>query len=243
MTARDHQPLLARIEAYYDAAPRVAARVEEWPPLRLFANDGASWPFYARPIPGATGFTPVTVERVRARQRELGIPESFEWVEDLTPGLAVAATAAGLTVRRLPLMVLEAPPRPPLAPPAGIELRLATPDDDVATVIAVAAVAFGAPGTAAGPAGPDAVAEAARAQPPAIVEFVRDRLRRGRTVTAVALAGRDQHAAALTDMLARDALARGIETVFLTAGDAVIARVYERIGFRTLATGCIAEPG
>ena len=40
------------------------------------------WPFYARPALGARPVAPDDVERVRARQRELGVPEAFEWVSD-----------------------------------------------------------------------------------------------------------------------------------------------------------------
>jgi predicted GNAT family acetyltransferase len=50
-------------------------------------------------------------------------------------------------------------------------------------------------------------------------------------------------AAALTSELVRDAFERGAEVVFLSAGDVSIARVYERAGFRRIATACAAEPG
>jgi predicted GNAT family acetyltransferase len=42
--------------------------------------------------------------------------------------------------------------------------------------------------------------------------------------------------------LARHALDRGHGTVFLSAQDDDVARVYERAGFRRRATACIAEP-
>ena len=48
-------------------------------------------------------------------------------------------------------------------------------------------------------------------------------------------------AAALTHVLARDALANGVTTVFCSAQSADVARVYESIGFRRVATACIAE--
>ena len=127
-------------------------------------------------------------------------------------------------------------------------------------------LAFDAPGTAIGEVG---TAGLAAAQPDS-VEFDRERLRRGLTVTAAAFnadgdpvaSGSHQPlqgltkivgvgtlpafrrrgiAAALTALLVDDALRR-VETVFLSANDAVVARVYERIGFRRLATACIAEP-
>ena len=48
--------------------------------------------------------------------------------------------------------------------------------------------------------------------------------------------------AALTAALARDARDRGVTTVFCSAQSADVARVYQRIGFRRVATACIAEP-
>ncbi|MEV4195225.1 GNAT family N-acetyltransferase, partial [Streptomyces toxytricini] len=46
----------------------------------------------------------------------------------------------------------------------------------------------------------------------------------------------------VTGALVADALARGARTVFLSAGDEAVARVYARAGFRTVATALIAEP-
>jgi predicted GNAT family acetyltransferase len=48
--------------------------------------------------------------------------------------------------------------------------------------------------------------------------------------------------AAVTALLVADARRRGVETVFLTAGDEEIARVYGRLGFERVGTSCIAEP-
>ena len=51
-------------------------------------------------------------------------------------------------------------------------------------------------------------------------------------------------AAALAYALARDALHNGVTTVFCSAQSADVARVYEAVGFRRVATACIAElPG
>lgn len=66
--------------------PRSSARVEEHGSLVLFlqSHDG-DHPFYARPAYPARGTPTVEdVVAVRARQRELGVPESFEWVHDVT---------------------------------------------------------------------------------------------------------------------------------------------------------------
>ena len=91
-------PLLDRIDAYCDAVPRTAARAEAHGPLTLFVNDGPGWSFYARPTRGTATVTPTDVDRVRARQRQLGIPETFEWIAEVTPSLGPAARATGLAV-------------------------------------------------------------------------------------------------------------------------------------------------
>ncbi len=48
-------------------------------------------------------------------------------------------------------------------------------------------------------------------------------------------------AAAVTRALAADALAHGGRTVFLSATDAAVARIYARLGFREIGTSLIAE--
>ncbi len=52
---------------------------------------------------------------------------------------------------------------------------------------------------------------------------------------------RQGYAAAVTSALVADAQARGIETIFLSAGDEDVARIYARIGFRPIGTAIIAE--
>ncbi|MGH3931487.1 MAG: hypothetical protein ACRDTF_16130, partial [Pseudonocardiaceae bacterium] len=88
---RSERALLDHIEWYYDAVPRHDARAEGFGPLTLFVRDGQGWPFYARPAQGWSGAVNATdVARVRARQRELGIPETFEWVAETAPALRAA---------------------------------------------------------------------------------------------------------------------------------------------------------
>ena len=48
--------------------------------------------------------------------------------------------------------------------------------------------------------------------------------------------------AAITHALVEDARRRGVETVFLSAQDDAVARVYERVGFVRVGTACVAEP-
>ena len=262
--------LLARIERYYDAVPRSAARVERVGPFSLFVRTDAGWPYYARPTLGETTFAAADVARVCARQQTLEVPQQFEWVADVSPSLRSAIEAVGLVVHTHPLLAMPGAAFRPASPPAEVRIRLVEPDsDDLAQISAVADLAFGAPGTAIGPVGLDELGTAARLSDAAI-EAQRQRLRSGRTVTAVALLGDQPVAsgshqpvdgvteivgvatlpafrrrglgAAVTSRLVEDALERGIETIFLSADDDAVARVYQRLGFERLATACIAEP-
>jgi ribosomal protein S18 acetylase RimI-like enzyme len=261
--------LLSRIETYYDAVPRSAARVEEIPPFVLFIKEGSGWSYYARAQIGATHFTADDVGRVRARQREIGAPESFEWVAQTSPGLRAAAQDAGLSVTDHPLLVLV-DPSATVAVPSGVTIRLATPEDDPGLLRAVANVGFSFPGTESDEAGTADVERARAGASPERDAFERERIARGLTVMAVAemdghpiAVGSHQPVgevteivgvatlpafrrrgigAALTTYLTVDARARGCEIVFLSAGDDAVARVYERVGFERVATACIAEP-
>jgi ribosomal protein S18 acetylase RimI-like enzyme len=263
-------PLLDRIDAYCDAVPRTAARAEAHGPLTLFVNDGPGWPFYARPTRGTATVTPGDVDRVRARQRQLGIPETFEWIAEVTPNLAPAASATGLAVTDHPLLVLEPAGLRSVPRPAGVELRLVGPDDDLAAIMAVAHVGFAHPGTATGPVGVEALTRAAAQRDPEALGFERARLAAGLTIMATALldgqpvaVGSHQPVgpvtevvgvatlpvwrrrglgAAVTALLVQDAGRRGGETVFLSAGDDAVARVYERLGFRRVGIHNSAEP-
>jgi GNAT superfamily N-acetyltransferase len=254
--------LLAEVETYYDAVPRFAARIARIGPFSLFIRSDQGWPFYARPALGETQFTATDVERVRARQRELGIPEAFEWVSETTPGLRAAAEAAGLAVVDHPLMVLQSRISDLHTP--GVEVRLATADDDLPLLDAIARVAFRNPGTAAGPAGlvdaldvvvQDSGAPEVRQAPShtliALVDGQPVGVGRHQPLGSVTeLVGiavlpayrRHGIGAALTHRLVEDAQASGVRTIFLSAGDAATSHIYERVGFETVATACIAEP-
>ena len=102
------------------------------------------------------------------------------------------------------------------------------------------------------------------------IEMLRDGLRSGRSVLATAsgpngplAAGSYQLAhgvaeitgvgvlpasrrrglgGAVTHALAFDALRRGARTIFLSATDPTVARIYARLGFREIGTAMIAEP-
>ncbi|MET8255589.1 GNAT family N-acetyltransferase, partial [Micromonospora sp. NPDC005197] len=155
-----HKDIFDRLERFYDAVPRDVAGAEEHGGLVLFVREGAGWPFYARPRIGATEAPSLAdVSSVRERQRELGLPEAFEWVHETTPELLAVARSAGLNVLEAPLMVLDETALPDPATLSDVPVRVLAADSpdfaaDVAARRAVAAVAFGAAGTATGPAGP-----------------------------------------------------------------------------------------
>jgi ribosomal protein S18 acetylase RimI-like enzyme len=147
---------------------------------------------------------------------------------------------------------------------------VAPEDQELDRIWAVPAVAFGYPGTAAGDAGPAERDKIAADHDGGTIAMLRERLRSGHSVLAAAFgpdgplaAGSCQAmdgvaeitgvgvlpaerrkglGAAVTALLARDALERGVRTVFLSASDDAVARVYARIGFREIGTAMIAEP-
>ncbi|WP_327130455.1 GNAT family N-acetyltransferase [Streptomyces sp. NBC_01343] len=271
----DGRGLLDRLERYYDAVPRSGARAEDFGPLTLFVREGQGWPFYARPTAGWSGAVGAAdVTRVRARQRELGVPESFEWIAETAPALRAAVEQAGLTVHEHPLMVLDRDASAPALPGSadGVVVRTVGPDDPVLpSALAVPHLAFAEPGTGVGAAGTAELGEAVRSRAgDGSVERAAARVLAGLTCVAAAVqdgralcAGQHQPVGAVSEIvgvgtlpaarrrglgravtavLVADARSRGIETVFLSAGDDDVARIYARLGFRTVATALIAEP-
>lgn len=263
--------LLARIDAYYDSAPRATARAEEHGALVLFVAQ-RGWPFYARPrLDHDTEPTIDEIRAVLARQSELEVPRALEWVQETAPSLAEAARAAGMTVHECPLLVLGSLAEPRPGDGDG-EVRLMDADDSgLGTVNAAISVAFGTPGTAVDEPGVAERDEAA-ASPSAAhrLGFTVEGLREGRTVQVAAfvnsagVVGGGSHnprgevseivgvgvlpafrrrglAGAVAHLLARQALDSGVTTVFCGAESADVARVYERVGFRRIGTTCTAE--
>jgi ribosomal protein S18 acetylase RimI-like enzyme len=252
--------VLDRIDRFCDAVPRQWARPLDDGPLRLFTRDGPGWPFYARPVPGGGPVRAVDVVRVRARQRELRVPETFEWVPAAAPSMTDAADAAGLRVTHCPLLVLHGDPAPPAFPPGYAGRLLGPADADLAgasrALHTVVAAAFGFPPPGApsaaelaglrtdlaegrlarllvtGPDGPVAAGSAQRAGD--VVELV--------GIGTLAAARNRGLAAAVTAMLAGAARAAGAEVVFLAAGDDGASRVYQRVGFRVVGDTAMAEP-
>ena len=251
---------LTAIDAFLDAGPRASADVEEVGPFTLFVSR-KPWPYYARPRHGeAHEFTAADVAAVRARQRELRVPQHFAWVHEIAPSLL---DAMPLNVIEVPLLILDEPPPAPDRP-----IRFLDADDPVLrAALGVEQVGFSAPGTGLGrqtSVDRDTAPVAA-----AMVTAVRERLQAGTSLTAVAEdetgpiavgtlrplgavaeiiavatlpALRKQGlAAAVTAALVHRALEDGIQTVFLSAADDDVARVYERLGFVRAATACFVQ--
>lgn len=270
-----HHPLLGRLERFYDAVSRPVARAEDIGPLTLFVREGTGWPLCARPALKPTG--PVSaddVDRVRERQRALGLPESFEWVAETTPTLRAAVERSGLMVHEHPLLVLGPGALLPMVRhrPDGITVRMVAPADPALPgALTVPHLAFGDPGTRIGTAGPaELVAALPRYGTPDAVRAAADGIRAGRTAVAAAVddasglalcagqrlvvadvseivgvgtlpaARRRGLALAVTAALAADARTRGIRTVFLSASDEEVARLYGQIGFVRVGTALIA---
>ena len=211
------------------------------------------------------------VAAVRARQRDVGVPEALEWIEEVTPGLLDVARRAGLKVKQVPLMVLgEGRWRTP-EPPDGLTVRmLEAGDRALASGGAVQHIGFGHPGTATGEAGPAERDASAVGQSAVELDFLSERIRKGLTHPVVAedeggvlscgshqpldgvsaivgvatlpSARRRGLAALVTARLVQDARERGAEVVFIEAEDADVARIYGRLGFERVGTACIAEP-
>lgn len=139
-----------RLEQFYDALPRPWARIEEIGSLVLFVREDEGWPYYARPRIGSHTPSAADLITCRARQRDLGLPEAFEWVHETTPDLLAVARSAGLEVLLAPLLSLDPQALVPDLPVPGATIRALDPaapgfGADLAASRAVARLAFAAP--------------------------------------------------------------------------------------------------
>lgn len=260
---------LARLETYYDTVPRGSADSEEIGPFTLFvARSG--WPYYARPRLGETSVpTADDVRRVLDRQRELGVPLALEWVSETSPDVADAAIEAGMEIEHCPLLVLEGDPQGDAGTARMLSADdaddLALSRAAVSIGFETGGTAVGAEGIAARDAALGAafavVSETllerlASGAVRAAACYAPERPDLGPVgggshspvggVTELAGVGvlpafrRRGLAAAVTYLLARDALDHGVSTVFCSAQTEEVARIYQRVGFRRLATALIA---
>jgi GNAT superfamily N-acetyltransferase len=154
--ALEDTDVFTRLERFYDAVPRDAAVAEDIGGFVLFVNEGGGWPYYARPrLGGAETPSAADITAVRKRQRDLGVPEAFEWVHETIPDLLAVARSAGLDVLLAPLLVLENAALVPDLPLPGATIRFLDPGAasfaaDVAASRAVAQIGFGTPANATG---------------------------------------------------------------------------------------------
>ncbi|MGH3499141.1 MAG: GNAT family N-acetyltransferase [Nocardioidaceae bacterium] len=247
--------LLQRLERYYDAAPRASCETEEIGSFTLFVSH-AGFPYYARPRLGLDPATRIGVADVCAvleRQRALGVPQSMEWVHEVTPGLLAPVRAAGMSVLEAPLLVLGSVTDARRLAPGVVVMG----SDDPRLGLVRASIGAGFVGT-------DIVAE------PADTTLLTERIATGLIVqvgafdvegialgggshsprdgvteiTGIAVLPRARNrglGSAITRVLAADALDHGTTTVFLSAGSDAAARIYQRVGFVRVGTACIAE--
>jgi ribosomal protein S18 acetylase RimI-like enzyme len=242
---------LDEIEAYYDTVPRAAATTEEVGPFTLFlADEGVGWQFYARPRLGVDeAFTADDVRRVLARQDELAVPRAIEWVDDVTPSLLPAVSAAGGNAGRYPLLAL---PHDTEVPAPERTRALAADDADLGLAVGAVHAAF---------AGEDEVATRQVGKRPELIA-------KGHLIevaaydTAGLLVGGGSAAprgdtaelmgigvpparrtagvgTAITQALVHACREAGVRTVFLSAYNDAAASIYRRIGFQDVGTACI----
>ena len=249
--------VLTVLETYYDAAPRPLATTEEIGPFTLFLRrDPQGWPYYARPrLWGEQQFTAADVEEVRRAQRSAGAPEALEWVHETTPTLLEAAEATGLHVHHCPLLVLGEPLDVSRSGPGWHVDLLDGESAQLGPVEGAIHAGFG---------GTDEVEVASPGNRPALMRAgllttagafdeqgqplgggshnPRGRVSELAGIAVLPRARKQGIGAAITAVLVDDARDRGVETVFLSAQDDAVARVYERVGFVRVGTACVAEP-
>jgi GNAT superfamily N-acetyltransferase len=259
--------LLEWIERYFAAAPLPDAEIRTVGALDVPISD-PSWPYPARPRPGAVAVTPDDVRAAVELQEQSGLPAALEWVPERGPATAGAARTAGLTVEELPLLVAADPVE--LLLPVGVRLYVVGADDpELPHYQRVAATAFATPG---GPADVGDVPLDTSAEALARTAVLRERIAAGRTVMMVAvergapvavgshqpvdiegtrvseivglathprLRGRGLGAGMASALVAH--ASETADMVFLAAGDDDVARVYERVGFAWVATTAVAD--
>ena len=264
----DVSEVLPVLETYYDTAPRAHARAEEVGPFTLFLRQGGGWDYYARPRLGLSDeVTAEDVDAVRVRQRQLGVAENLEWVHETTPSLLAAVRASGppdhplLSVAPCPLLVLPADPSLIAGSGRRVEqdvtarVRRVGLDDDLDLVFGVIHAGFEGTDTVTPRASTRQVSMMREGLLTIVAAFdehgnvlgggshsPRDGTTELTGISVLPRARRRGVGAAITAALVDDALDQGVETIFLSAQDDTVARVYERVGFVRVGTACIAEP-
>ena len=261
--------MIQKLDEYFDAVPRSDSDPVEVGAFTLFVSR-APFPYYARPSrihPGLILRSDLELLEKECAARNLEL--SIEWVEETHPELAEIAANAGLEVHSYALLVAASSE---LATPTveGAAVRIIGPDElAIEHGRAVAEISFGLGGTEVSRSGPqDRDAAVSHLSLPRIAHL-RERMRRGFTVMAVAesddgviasgsyqrvdgmaeITGvatlpslrRRGFGGAVTALLAKNAFDSGVETVLLSAEDENVARVYQRIGFQQVGHTGAAE--
>lgn len=260
---------IAALDAYFDAAPRADTDVVETGAFTLFVSR-TPWSYYARPTLRCDApITTASLDRLAQACAEHDVRLAVEWLAEVHPELSDVAVAYGLEVSTHALMVAGADDVS--APETdGVTLRvIAAEDPALLSGRAVADVSFIAGGTDTGPEGAKERDAFAGGLPDELVAHLRNRHRRGLTVTAVAesdegvlavgsyqpmgdhaeilavatlpVARRRGLGGAIAQLLARHAMEHGVRTTLLSAQDDNVARVYERVGFRRVGSTHSAE--
>lgn len=247
---------LDSIEQCYDAIPRVSATTEEVGPFTLFvAAEGTGWQFYARPRLGlADMVTPDDVRRVLGRQRELGVPQAIEWVEEVTPSLtsAVQSAVPAGELEHCPLLVRTTSARPPDGSTVGRYAVLDPDHQDLPSVVGAVHAAFD---------GADSFEPRDVAHRPELIDrghlvVVAAYDASGNVVGGGSAAPRGEaaelmgigvvgpargrgHGTGITRALVDAVRERGVTTAFLSAASDEAAGVYRAVGFEKVGTAAI----
>ena len=237
------------IHAYLRAGG-ASAECERVGPFVATFTPGTSHPMrnYAIPDDGAVPSSTEIGALIDAFVRRRLVPR-LEYSDDAAPDLESLLVAAGFRVEaRLAVLGCRPGKERPVSAPTGFAVALARSERDHVDAMVVAGDAHGEPGT------PDPAAIAGRLRMVAAGGAVA--LARHRTtgepagsgqvgvpqagVTELAAVGTRQQfrnrgiAGAVAALLTRDAFARGLDLVWLTAEGAQAERIYARAGYRPI---------
>lgn len=256
-------PLIDRCDRYLDAAPRSYSEHIPIGSLTLFISRASAWHYYARPTLGRD--RPVSAHDIascRTEMRERGVSEAFEWVHETAPEMAALVESLGLRAGAHPLMALTGPlpecgpadvlaEHDPLLAVAAAVAAVAFGGEGLAerdgflesvadaTAVSRERIAAGLMVTGVVRESSDGVVSSCSYNP------VGDLLdSAGRTFSAAELVGlgtlpshrgRGLGSRLLVE-LTRHALDGGADLVLLSAADDRTARLYEPLGFASIAT-------
>ena len=241
---------LHRIQAYLRVAAPRGRDYERIGPFLATFNRQSDNPYlnYAIPDDRAAPRRAQVDALVAAYMRRNRRPR-LEYIPSIAPNVEAALLEAGFEVEaRTPLMIYGGN-TPAISEPAGIEIAMATSEEDLGDAAAVQWEAYGESGAMPQSAteglhrtievgGIVILARAATTREPAGAGLCTGP--HDRTTELAAVGVREQFrrrgiAAAMTRLLTAEAQARGIDNVFLMAEGAPEERIYARVGFETIS--------